>query len=246
VTPPAARLTDVTVRFGGTVALDRVGLAVRPGERVGVLGASGAGKSTMLALLTGAQSPSSGRVEVLGAELAALTPRALGQVRRRVGFVSQRLDLVDQARVIHNVNAGRLARWGTMRAFRELLLPRVDDEVASALAAVGLDWAAFQRMERLSGGERQRVALARVLVQRPELVVADEPVASLDPVRSATMLGLLDDIAGEGALVVSLHQPELARSMCTRIVGLRDGHVRLDAPVGVVGDADLADLYAPA
>lgn len=242
--PPVVRLTGAGRRFGTTDALSEVDLNVAPGERIAVLGASGAGKSTLLSLLNASLPVTSGRVEVLGCDLADVTGNGLRAVQRRIGMVSQRLDLVDQVRVLHNVNAGRLARWSTPHALAALAWPRPDRIAADALERVGLGWATYERTERLSGGERQRVAIARLLVAEPELVLADEPVASLDPPRAAEILRLLTDCARAAALVVTLHQPELARRHCTRVVGLRDGRLILDRPIGELDDAALDELYA--
>ncbi|WP_299444792.1 phosphonate ABC transporter ATP-binding protein [uncultured Phycicoccus sp.] len=241
---PAVRLTGATRRFGDRTAVDAVDLTIHQGERVALLGPSGAGKSTLLALLNASLRPTSGTVEVLGADLATLTGPALRVVQRRVGTIGQRLDLVDQVRVLHNVNAGRLGRWSTGRSLLALALPRPDPVVVSALEAVGLGWAVHERTERLSGGERQRVAIARLLVQDPELVLADEPVSSLDPSRASEVLGLLRAATPDGTLVVSLHQPELARRHCTRAIGLQQGRVVLDRPADELDDALLAELYA--
>ncbi len=240
---PVVRLRGVGRTFGERVALADVDLDVAPGERVAVLGPSGAGKSTLLAMLSGVQQPSSGTVEVLGQDLRALTPRRLRAVQRRVGTVHQRLDLVDQVRVVHNVNAGRLAGWSTARALWALAVPRTDDVVDQALTRVGLHGLAFEHTERLSGGERQRVALARLLVQHPDLVVADEPVSSLDPSRAAEMLEVLGEASATGTLVVALHQPDLARRHCTRVIGLRHGRVVVDAAPGAVDGSHLDQLY---
>lgn len=238
-----ATLHGVSVVRGGSVALSGIDLTVAPGERIGLLGASGAGKSTLLRLLNGSLLATRGRVEVFGSDLARLPPARLRAVQRRVGTISQDLDLVDQIRVLHNVNAGRLARWGTTRALASLLWPRADAAVGDALEAVGLGWAVHERTERLSGGERQRVAVARLLVQQPDLVLADEPASSLDPTRAARVLALLAAVSERAALVVSLHQPELARGHCTRVVGLRDGHLVVDCPTEALREAHLAELY---
>ena len=238
------RLRGVRREFGGRAALDHVDLTVHEGERVALLGPSGAGKSTLLALLNGSLRPTSGTVEVLGVDLAGVSPTGLRAIQRRVGTISQRLDLVDQVRVLHNVNAGRLGAWGTGRALLALAMPRADPTVTAALGQVGLGWAVHERTERLSGGERQRVAIARLLVQRPELVLADEPVSSLDPSRAAEVLDLLRTTTPRGSLVVSLHQPELARRHCTRALGLQSGRVVFDVPVDELDEAALAGLYA--
>lgn len=224
--------------------MDGMDLVVHRGERLAVLGPSGAGKSTLLAMLNGSLPATTGTVEVLGINVATVAPARLRELQRRIGLVSQRLDLIDQVRVLHNVNAGRLGRWPTWKALASLLVARPDQEVKDALQAVGLDWAASERTERLSGGERQRVAIARLLVQRPELVLADEPVSSLDPGRAAEILGLLNIAAEGSAMVVSLHQPELARTHCTRAIGLSAGRLVFDLPVSELDDDRLASLYA--
>ncbi|HEX2286015.1 MAG TPA: ATP-binding cassette domain-containing protein, partial [Mycobacterium sp.] len=215
---PVIRLNGVGRVFGSAAAVADVDLSIAAGERVAVLGASGAGKTTLLSLINGSLSATSGVIEVFGSDLAGLRPAQLRSVQRRIGTISQRLDLVDQVRVLHNVNAGRLAQWGTARALLALAWPRPDALAMDALRRVGLSWAVHERTERLSGGERQRVAIARMLVQNPELVVADEPVSSLDPARTAAMLGLLCALAPAATAVVSLHQPHLAREYCTRAI----------------------------
>jgi len=247
------RLNGVGRAFGSAAAVAGVDLAISAGERVAVLGASGAGKSTLLSLINGSLSATSGVVEVFGSDVATLRPAQLRSVQRRIGTITQRLDLVDQVRVLHNVNAGRLAQWGTARALLALAWSRPDATAKGALDRVGLSWAVHERTERLSGGERQRVAIARMFVQNPDLVVADEPVSSLDPAHTAAMLGLLcastptaTTTAAEPrrTTVVSLHQPELAREYCTRAIGLRNGRVMFDLPSNQLADAALDGLYA--
>ncbi|MGW0820306.1 phosphonate ABC transporter ATP-binding protein [Streptomyces sp. NPDC002845] len=240
---PVIRLSGVGHRFGSHEVLRELDLTVRSGERVAVLGTSGAGKSTLLALLNGSLEPTTGSVEVFDENPARLTAPQRRRLQQRIGSVSQDLALIEQVRVVHNVNAGRLGRWSTARALASLVWPRSLDVVRDALDRVDLGWALHERTERLSGGERQRVAIARLLVQAPELVVADEPVSSLDPVRAAGILGLLGASPTVHALVVSLHQPALAREHCTRVVGLRRGRIVLDSPAADVSDTALHDLY---
>lgn len=253
---PVIRLRGVGHRFGSHEALSELDLTVHAGERVVVLGTSGAGKSTLLALLNGSLTPTTGSVEIFGEDPAHLPAARRRLLQRRIGSVSQDLALIEQVRVLHNVNAGRLGRWSTTRALASLIWPRSLDVVRAALDLVDLGWALHERTERLSGGERQRVAIARLLVQAPEMVVADEPVSSLDPVRAARILRLLGDSrpletsgrtpadASARTLVVSLHQPSLAREHCTRAIGLRQGRVVFDRPAADVDDAVLNDLYA--
>ncbi len=244
-TPPAFSLQGVTVRFGALRALEDVDLEVAPGERVALVGPSGAGKSTLLGLLNGTVRPSSGRVEVLGHDLAGLRPRQLRAVQRRIGAVRQQFDLVGPLRVVHNVNAGRLGQWSLARAAWSLLSPRDMGDVEVALRRMGISDKLHERTDQLSGGEQQRVALARVLVQDPAAILADEPISSLDPTRGREVMDLLRGLAVERGrtLVVSLHAFEYAVSHCDRVVGLRDGRILFDADAERV-DAGMAEgLY---
>lgn len=241
---PVIRLIGAGRRFGHHPALTGVDLTVQAGERVALLGASGAGKSTLLSLLNGSVAATEGQVEVFGEDLAAVSPSRLRTLQRRIGTVSQRLDLIEQVRVLHNVNAGRLGSWSVPRAIGSLVWPRPDELTRSALRRVGMEWAVHERTERLSGGERQRVAIARLLVQSPGLILADEPVSSLDPARAAETLRLLRAPAEQATLVVSLHQPELAQQHCTRAVGLREGRLVFDVAMVDLTDDRLSDLYA--
>jgi phosphonate transport system ATP-binding protein len=247
-TDTVVRLRGAGRRFGTHRALAPLDLTVRAGERVAVLGSSGAGKSTLLGMLNGTVAATEGSVEIFGVDVAALSDRALRRVQRRVGTVSQRLDLIEQVRVLHNVNSGRLGYWSTRRALVSMVWPRPDNVVRDALGQVGLGWALHERTERLSGGERQRVAIARMLAQQPDLVLADEPVASLDPTRAAEVLELLGgrvrdhDVAA--TLLVTLHQPALARAHCTRALGLREGQLVFDVAADELEPKLLDELYA--
>ncbi|MCZ2842769.1 ATP-binding cassette domain-containing protein [Modestobacter sp. VKM Ac-2980] len=239
------RLDGVEVRYGSTRALAGVDLTVDAGQRVALVGPSGAGKSTLLGLVNGSVLPTAGSVQVLGDDVAALRGRAQRQLRARVGTVHQHLELVGQLRVVHNVNAGRLSSWPAWRAAWSLVHPQGLPEVLAALDRVGLADRVFERTERLSGGQRQRVALARLLVQQPELVLADEPASALDPVLAERALALLAGLSADrgGALIASLHDPALALRHCTRVVGLVEGRVVLDAPAAALTVGDLADFY---
>jgi phosphonate transport system ATP-binding protein len=225
-----------------------VDLTVGPGERVAVVGASGAGKSTLLAVANGAVPPSPGSVEVLGQDPAVLRGPALRRLRARVGTVHQHLELVGPLRVVHNVNAGRLGSWPAARAAWSLVRPQGLPEVLAALERVGLADRVFDRTDTLSGGQRQRVAVARLVLQDPELVLADEPASALDPVLAGRVLDLLAGPASRGgALLAALHDPALALRHCDRVVGLAAGRVVLDAPAAALTVADLDGFYgAPA
>ncbi len=237
-------LDGVGVRYGDVVALTDVDLAVGPGERVALLGPSGAGKTTLLRVLGARVLPSTGTATVLGHPTGTLGGRAGRAVRRRIGTVHQDLALTGSLRVVHDVNAGRLGEWSTGRALRSLIVPD-RSRALDALAAVDIADLADVRTDELSGGQRQRVAIARLLVQDPDVVLADEPAAALDPELGRLALRLLAEhvATAERALVVSLHDPALALAHCDRVVGLRGGRVRFDRPVGSVRDDDLDALY---
>jgi phosphonate transport system ATP-binding protein len=165
-----------------------------------------------------------------------------------VGFVHQHHGLVPNVRVVQNVLAGRLGRQGVLRSLVGLAWPRRAEvrEVHSLLERVGIGDKLFERTDSLSGGERQRVAVARALYQQPAALLADEPVASVDPARARAMIALLSGLASERGLtlVVSLHDLALARAHFSRLVGLRSGRVVFDRPAAELGDADFEALYA--
>ncbi|WPB94766.1 phosphonate ABC transporter ATP-binding protein [Streptomyces malaysiensis] len=246
---PVIRLSGLTKRFGTGVdsllALDDVSFEVRPGEVVALLGLSGSGKSTLLSLLDGLQPPTSGDGTVLGTALARAGRSELRALRRRIGFVFQQFHLVGRLSVLENVCTGAL---GSLRGPRLGLLsyPRaVRERALDGLEQVGLAAHAFQRADTLSGGQQQRVAVARALMQEPALLLADEPVASLDPESSAQVMRLLARVAKERELTVlcSLHQVDLALSWAHRIVGLRSGRVVMDVATEGIDRATVMRLY---
>ncbi|WP_307841243.1 phosphonate ABC transporter ATP-binding protein [Streptomyces endocoffeicus] len=246
---PVIRLDGLTKRFGSgadsLLALDEVSFEVRPGEVVALLGLSGSGKSTLLSLLDGLQPPTSGDGTVLGTALARADRSELRALRRRIGFVFQQFHLVGRLSVLENVCTGAL---GSLRGPRLGLLsyPRaVRERALDGLEQVGLAAHAFQRADTLSGGQQQRVAVARALMQEPGLLLADEPVASLDPESSAQVMRLLARVAQERELTVlcSLHQVDLALSWAHRIVGLRSGRVVMDVATEGIDRATVMRLY---
>lgn len=240
------RLRGVSVSYTGRPALTGIDLTVRAGERVALVGPSGAGKSTLLSVCAGSLRPDAGEVEILGKRLTDLSAGALRAVRRRIGTIHQRLHLVGRLRVVHNVNAGHLGRWNTWQALSSLVRPRQVDAARAALARTGIAEKLHERTEQLSGGEQQRVALARVLVQDPDLVLADEPVASLDPAHGDEVMRLLCDTVAtpQRALLVSLHDFDLAVRRCDRVVGVQRGIIVFDLPAAEVGPRLRSALYA--
>ncbi len=229
----------------GPLALDHVSLTVPKGQLLSLIGLSGSGKSTLLRHLNGLIPPTTGSVEVLGTDVVAAGRRELRALRRDVGFVFQSFGLVGRLTALENVLSGALGRLHGPR-FGTLMYPKaLRREALENLDRVGLGDRAFQRADTLSGGQQQRVAIARTLMQRPRLLLADEPVASLDPESSAQVMDVLFRIVVEDQLTVicTLHQVELALGWAQRIVGLRDGRVVLDRAVDNLDQDAVMDVY---
>jgi phosphonate transport system ATP-binding protein len=243
----AAELADVHVELGGRAVLAGVTLRVARGEAIALVGPSGAGKTTLLRVLGGALLPTRGRAVLGGVDLGAVDERARRAARTKVGFVPQDHSLVPMLRVSQNVLAGRLGRYGFLAGLRSVVLPRQDELVAlhRVLERVGIEEKLFQRTDTLSGGQQQRVAIARALYQEPDLLLADEPVASVDPARARHIVRLLTELAAENglALVASLHDLALARDHFPRVVGLRDGLAVFDGPPEALTTDVAGELY---
>ena len=242
--PVAICLRGAERRYGAVHALRPLSLSVHTGERVVVVGPSGAGKSTLLGLVNGSLAPSGGGVEVLGRRVAELSPRALRSLRARIGTVHQQLHLVPQATVMQNVVAGRLGRSSLGAALLALLSRDEAERVRRVLAQVGIAGKIYERVDRLSGGEQQRVAIARTLYQDPELVVADEPLASVDPARAAEIIELLARTFAGRTVVVTTHRLEPFLPHVGRVIGLREGAVVFDKASAALTLDDLTRLYA--
>lgn len=238
-------LRQVGCTFGALTALAEISLTITPGERVALLGSSGAGKSTLLGILNGTRVPSAGTVRVLGQDLSHCSPRQLRRIQRQVGTVHQQHHLVNHLAVVHNVNAGHLGRWSLGKAVLSLLWPQEIPTAVQALTQVGIADKLYARTDRLSGGEQQRVAIARALVQDPAVLLADEPIASVDPARALDLMDRLRQLCTETGktLVVSLHDVAVARSHCDRIIGLHRGRVQFDLPTAAVTPAHVEALY---
>lgn len=220
-------------------------LEVGRGERVALIGMSGAGKTTLLRVLAAALRPQQGRVQLLGTEPWTSSPAALRRLRARIGLVHQTAPIPPRQRVVTAVLAGRLGRWPLWKALGSLLLPADPAGAQAELARLDLAERLYERCDRLSGGQLQRVALARVLYQQPDLLLADEPVSAMDPALSELTVTLLNEEAQRRGvtLVASLHAVELALRHFPRIVGIRHGRVLFDLPAAAVDQACLQALY---
>ncbi|ANN65734.1 phosphonate ABC transporter ATP-binding protein [Bordetella bronchialis] len=233
----------------GHKALDDVSLQVRDGEMVALLGASGSGKSTLLRHLAGFVAADAGGGEIrVNGDLIQRNGRISRDVRRAragIGFVFQQFNLVGRLPVITNVLAGMLPRVPLYRSLLRWFLRGEIQVGLDALAQVGIEGHAFQRASNLSGGQQQRAAIARTLVQNARTILADEPIASLDPESSRRVMDTLAQInrARGVAVVVSLHQVDVAMRYCPRVVALRHGKVVYDGPSADLSPAMLQDLY---
>lgn len=245
---PTATLKDVSLRVESRRILDSVTLTVGRQEKVAILGPSGAGKTTLLRMLGAQMPPTLGQVELQGQNPWLASSGELRQIRSRVGFIHQSLALVPHLRVWQNVAAGRLGRAGTLGHLRRMTLATRTElrELHATLEQVGVADLLFQRTGFLSGGEQQRVAIARSLYQQPEILLADEPVASVDPARAEQVMELLTQLAQGGGfpLVVSLHDPELAQRHMDRLIGLRHGRVVFDSTPNEITSKAITELYA--
>jgi phosphonate transport system ATP-binding protein len=228
------------------LGLDDVSLTVHAGEVVALVGLSGSGKSTLLRHVDGLHLPTAGNVRVLGVDVGAVRGSALRTLRRRIGFVFQQFELVGSRTVLENVCTGALGRLRGPRLGLPTYPKAVRREGLEHLDRVGLADRAFQRADTLSGGQQQRVAVARALMQRPEVLLADEPVASLDPESSEQVMALLKTISRENSLTVlcSLHQVDLALGWGDRIVGLRGGRTVLDLPTAGLDRDQVMAVYS--
>jgi phosphonate transport system ATP-binding protein len=240
----------VSKTFGARRALDGVSLTVRPGEMIALIGPSGSGKSTLLRCITGlaAIDDDGGAIDAFGMKVQArgrITDN-VRKVRTRMGFIFQQFNLVGRLTLFSNVALGMLGRISGLRGFLGLW-PRAEVAVVmAALDRVGVSDHAGQRANTLSGGQQQRGAIARALVQRCEAVLADEPVASLDPVSARRVMELLSDLNRDGiTMVVTLHQVDYALRYCPRIIALQKGRVVYDGPREGLSREILIEIYGP-
>jgi phosphonate transport system ATP-binding protein len=237
------KLTKAYVQ--GNPVLAGIDLEIEPNGITAIIGPSGTGKSTLIRCINRLVEPTSGEIIFLGRDVVSLSRKDLRDARRQIGMVFQEYNLVDRLSVIENVLSGRLGYVSSLRAWLRRF-PRTDiDDAFDLLDAVGLAALAHQRADALSGGQRQRVGIARALMQRPKLLLADEPTSSLDPKTSVEIMSIIRELARARAIpvVVNIHNVDLARRFASRIVGLSGGAVVFDATPGVLNDADLVRIY---
>jgi phosphonate transport system ATP-binding protein len=243
---PAVVIRGLSKRFGDKEILRGIDLSIGSGDVVALIGANGAGKSTLLRCALRLVEPDSGSVAVLGTETGNLGRQTLRRLRARVGFVFQRHNLVPRLSVLSNVIHGAQSRRPWPLAWSQSTAPRaMRDEAMDCLGQVHLDGLAAQRADRLSGGQSQRVAIARALMQRPAMMFADEPVASLDPAAGEEVMALFVDLSRRRNLTVlfTTHAMEHATKYGERVVGLRDGRVALDSGASALDASRLRRFF---
>ena len=241
-------IDHLTRTFGAKAAVADVSLQIEKGSFVGIIGRSGAGKSTLLRLINRLVEPTAGRIVFDGVDVTALHGRALRQWRARAAMVFQQFNLIGRLDVLTNVLIGRLA---VVQPWRSLLGWWPDQDKAVALAALeqfGMAELAAQHADHLSGGQQQRVAIARALVQGPEIILADEPIASLDPHNTRVVMDALQRINKHFGMTVicNLHSLEIARRYCDRLVGLAAGAIVFDDAAAVLTDRAAREVYGAA
>ena len=239
------KLEALTKRFDTTVAVDGVSFEVAAGEMIAVIGPSGAGKSTLLRLINRLVPPSGGAIRFEGADVAALSGRRLRAWRARCAMIFQQFGLVKRSDVITNVLLGRLNAKPAWQTIAGIFTAAERAQALALLARFGVENLALQRADTLSGGQQQRVAIAKALMQEPRIILADEPIASLDPKSSRQVMEALRTVNQEDGLTVicNLHNVEIAREFCDRVIAMRDGRVVFDGPPSDLSAEAAREVY---
>lgn len=239
-------ISDLVKRYGsGEPVLKGLDLTVEERSMTAIIGSSGAGKSTLLRCINRLVEPTSGSIELNGLEITRLRGAALRHARRRIGMVFQAFNLIDRLTVMENVLAGRLGYVGFVRAASRRYPQDDVDRAYELLQRVGLAQYVNTRADALSGGERQRVGVVRALMQDPEILLADEPTASLDPKTAQGIMQLLGELSEELSLpvLINIHNVNQAKQFAERIVGLRHGRIIFDGGVGDLDDEQFERIY---
>ncbi|MDG0872284.1 phosphonate ABC transporter ATP-binding protein [Paenibacillus thiaminolyticus] len=230
---------------GGTIALDGINLEVKTAEFIAVIGPSGAGKSTLLRCINRLIEPSEGSISFQGKRIDQMNAKELRQARARIGMIFQHYNLVNRLSVLENVLHGRLGYMSSLAGVFNRYSEADKQDAIALLKKVGLDKEVYKRADELSGGQKQRVGVCRALAQKPKLILADEPIASLDPRSSAVVMDAIHRNCTEQgiACLVNLHQVETAKQYASRIVGIKGGKVVLDGPPQALTDYHTSLIY---
>ncbi|WP_028466981.1 MULTISPECIES: phosphonate ABC transporter ATP-binding protein [Nisaea] len=236
---------NVTKAFGNMVAVDSVTFTVDKPQMIGVIGRSGAGKSTFLRLFNRLTSATSGQILVEGTDVLSLKGNAKRRWQKDCAMIFQQFNLVPRLDVVTNVMLGRLNQQGTLRSMFKIFSQQDIDDALAALDRLGLAERALQRVETMSGGQQQRVAIARGLMQAPKIILADEPIASLDPLSAEVVMGSLREIHDRDGITVmcNLHTLDTARSYCDRVIGMSQGKVVFDGTADELTPEAAREIY---
>ncbi len=242
---PTFSFEHVSLSFGANEVLSDICLDIPKGQKLVVIGPSGAGKTTALRLMSGVLWPSAGSIHAFGQDTSSLNGRALKVFKQRVGIIHQNDNLVPSLRVVHNVLMGRLHQWPLLRSLLSLLWPQEINSARDALRDVELEEKLWALPDELSGGQQQRVAIARLILQQPDALLADEPVSQLDIRLGREVVALLSKLADQSSasLVVNLHSLDLLDEHFDRVIALRDGKLFWDGTPGQLSASMLHELY---
>lgn len=231
----------------GTIGLDNINLDIKSGEFVVIVGLSGAGKSTLLRAINRLHDITDGEILLDGADITKAKGKQLRVLRRNIAMIFQNFNLVKRASVVRNVLAGRVGYYSTFKSTFNLFSKADKQKAAENLNKVNMLDKYYTRADELSGGQQQRVAIARAMMQSPTVVLADEPIASLDPKTTKMVMDDLQRLNQEGmTVIVNLHSVPLAMEYATRIIGLRAGKLVYDKPIAEVSENDFDGIYAEA
>lgn len=242
---PQIGARNLCIGYNGRAIVKDVNIEIRKGERIAIIGPSGAGKTTLLLSMNGTNSVLEGELYVLGVNLHKPSKKEIVSLRRKTGIIFQSLNLVDRLHVVDNVASGMLHRKPIWRVLIKYYASGTVEEIYEYLKIVGLTDHAFQRCDRLSGGQRQRVAIARALAQKPEILLADEPISSLDPVSARSVMDtILKASETYGITVImNLHQLHYAREYASRIIGMKNGRIVFDGSPQEITPSIIKEIY---
>lgn len=238
--------TRVTLGYGKKEVVKGVDLSIRKGEFLSIIGPSGVGKTTLLMSINATNTVIGGSMQVLGHDLTAISHRNLKQLRSRIGVIFQGFNLVSRLSVLDNIASGMLHRTPFLSSLIKHYTPQQYEELYEIMRVVGIETEALSRCDRLSGGQKQRVAIARAIAQQPEIIVADEPISSLDPVSSRNVMETLRNANQKYGMTIiaNLHQLDYAREFCHRVIGMNNGRIVYDGPSNKLCPATVEQIYS--
>ncbi len=239
------RAEKLTLGYGRKEVLQSIDLIIKKGEFLSIIGPSGVGKSTLLMGFNATTGILGGRLKVLGSDLGRIRHNELKALRAKLGVIFQGFNLVARLSVLDNIASGMLHRKTSLAALFKYYSRQQYEEIYEYMKVVGIEQEAISRCDRLSGGQKQRVAIARAIAQRPEIILADEPISSLDPVSARCVLETLKNANEKYGITViaNLHQLDYAREFCNRVIGINSGSIVYDGPPERLSVATVAEIY---